>query len=196
MAGDFAFRAPIDAARDVLAGGATGAVSSGDGLPARLRATIVERTADAALTALQLPLRILDVGCGAGELLHEMVVRVPYGEAFVGVDDDPDALAAARGIADPRMEFRLAAPESLPFDDASFDLVVAAAGVLTWRDPAAGLAELARVVSDGGRVVVAERARAGRTVRELLERAGLSLERVETVARVGLPSVRAFIAFL
>jgi len=120
----------------------------------------------------------------------------PYGEAFVGVDDDPDALAAARGIADPRMEFRLAAPESLPFDDASFDLVVAAAGVLTWRDPAAGLAELARVVSDGGRVVVAERARAGRTVRELLEWAGLSLERAETVARVGLPSVRAFIAFL
>ena len=195
MAGDFAFRAPIDAARDLLAGGATGAVSSGEGLPTRLRATIVERTADAALTALQLPLRILDVGCGSGELLHEMVVRVPYGEAFVGVDDDPDALAAARSIADPRMEFRLAAPESLPFDDASFDLVVAAAGVLSWRDPAAGLAELGRVVRDGGRVVVAERARAGRTVRELFDRAGLSFERAETVARVGLPSVRAFIAF-
>ena len=195
MAGDFAFRAPIDAARELLAGGATGAVSSGDGLPTRLRATIVERTADAALTALQLPLRILDVGCGSGELLHEMVVRVPYGEAFVGVDDDPDALAAARSIADPRMEFRIAAPESLPFDDASFDLVVAAAGVLSWRDPAAGLAELGRVVRDGGRVVVAERARAGRTVRELFDRAGLSFERAETVARVGLPSVRAFIAF-
>ena len=188
MAGDFAFRAPIDAARELLAGGATGAVSSGDGLPTRLRATIVERTADAALTALQLPLRILDVGCGSGELLHEMVVRVPYGEAFVGVDDDPDALAAARSIADPRMEFRIAAPESLPFDDASFDLVDAAAGVLSWRDPAAGLAEL-------GRVVVAERARAARTVRELFDRAGLSFERAETVARVGLPSVRAFIAF-
>jgi len=195
VAGDFAFRAPIDAARELLAGGATGAVSSGDGLPTRLRATIVERTADAALTALQLPLRILDVGCGSGELLHEMVVRVPYGEAFVGVDDDPDALAAARSIADPRMEFRIAAPESLPFDDASFDLVVAAAGVLSWRDPAAGLAELGRVVRDGGRVVVAERARAGRTVRELFDRAGLSFERAETVARVGLPSVRAFIAF-
>ena len=191
MAGDFAVRARIDTA----VGGVTGAVSAGDALPARLRGAIVEGTADVALTALQLPLRILDVGCGAGELLHEMVVRVPYGEAFVGVDADPSALAAARSIADPRMEFRLAPPESLPFDDASFDLVVAGAGVLTWRDPAAGLAELGRVVSDTGRVVVAERARAAKTVRELLGRAGLTNERDETVVRLGLPIVRAFIAF-
>ena len=191
MAGDFALRARIDTA----VGGMAGAVSSGDALPARLRGAIVEGTADVALTALQLPLRILDVGCGAGELLHEMVVRVPYGEAFVGVDADPSALAAARSIADTRMEFRLAPPESLPFDDASFDLVVAAAGVLTWRDPAAGLAELGRVVSDTGRVVVAERARAAKTVRELLGRAGLTNERDETVVRLGLPIVRAFIAF-
>jgi ubiquinone/menaquinone biosynthesis C-methylase UbiE len=142
------------------------------------------------------PLRILDVGCGAGELLHEMVVRVPYGEAYVGVEDDPEALAAARRRADPRMEFRAASPEALPFADASFDLVVASSGVLAWRDPAAGTAELGRVVSDGGRVVVAERSRAGRTVRELFERAGLSYERDEPVARAAfvLPVVRAFIA--
>jgi len=143
---------------------------------------------------LQPGMRILDVGCGSGELLHEMVVRVPYGEEFVGVDPDPTAVAAARSIADPRMKFLVAGPESLPFDDASFDLVVAAGGVLRWPDPAAGLAELARVVSDTGRVVLAERARAGRTVRELLGRAGLTFEREETVVRAALPLVRAFIA--
>ena len=172
-------------------------MSSSDGLPARLRAVIVERTADVALSAMRVPLRILDVGCGAGELLHEMLVRVPYGEAYVGVDDDPQALAAARRAADPRMEFTLAGPSALPFDDASFDLVVAASGVLDWPDPAAGLAELGRVVSDTGRVVVAERARAAKDVRVLIERGGLTYERDETVARAGfaVPLVRAFIAF-
>src|SRR4051794_21599088 len=145
---------------------------------------------------MQVPLRVLDVGCGAGELLREMVVRVPYGEAFVGVDASPQVLAAARRAADPRMEFVLAPPESLPFDDASFDLVVAAAGLAGWRDAAAGVAELARVVTDTGRVVVTDRARSTRTVRALLERAGLAYERDETLVRSGftVPYVRAFIA--
>jgi len=192
VAGDLAVHPRIDAA----AGGATGAVSSGDGLPAGVRAAVVERTADVALAAMQVPLRILDVGCGAGELLHEMLARVPYGEAFVGVEFDPAAIVTARRAADPRMEFLLAAPESLPFEDATFDLVFAAAGVLHWRDPAAAVAELARVVSDAGRVVVAERARAGRAVRALVAQAGLEYQRDETVARFGftVPFVRAFIA--
>lgn len=191
--GDVAFGVRLAA----VAGGANAEVSSENALPASRRAAIVERTADIALSAMPVPLRILDVGCRAGELLHEMVARVPYGEAFVGVDDDPASLATARGAADPRMEFRLARPDALPFDAAGFDLVLAGAGVLSWPDPAAGVAELARVVSDAGRVVVAERARAGRAVRALIEQAGLQYENGETLVRAGftVPFVRAFIAF-
>ena len=162
--------------------------------PPRWYPRVVERAADVALASMPVPLHVLDVGCGAGELLREMVARVPYGQSFVGVDPDPATVAAARRGGDPRMSFVLASPGSLPFEDASFDLVVAAAGPEGWPDPAAGVAELARVVRDGGRVVLLGR---GRGLRRLLEPAGLRVERRETVLRRGftLPYVSAFIAF-
>jgi ubiquinone/menaquinone biosynthesis C-methylase UbiE len=38
---------------------------------------VVERSADVAVAAMAVPLRVLDVGCGNGDLLREIVVRVP-----------------------------------------------------------------------------------------------------------------------
>ena len=193
MAGEIA--APVRGAAGLPVTGGGGPVSWADGL--------VERTADASLAAMRVPLRILDVGCGAGALLREMVIRVPYGEEYVGVEFDPEAIARARRAGDPRLRFRLASPASLPFDDASFDLVVATAGADRWPDQAAGVSELARVVADAGRVVLVERstrsgsgARRPRAVGELLDGAGLRLERCETLARVAftVPTVRAYVA--
>lgn len=159
--------------------------------PAKWYPRVVQRAADAALAAMPVPLRVLDVGCGEGGLLRELIARVPYGQSFVGADPRPESVAAARRTSDPRMSFVLASPECLPFEEASFDLVIAAAGFEGWPDPAAGVAELARVVRDGGRVVLL----GGRRGRELTDAAGLRLERRETVLRRAftLPYVRAFI---
>jgi ubiquinone/menaquinone biosynthesis C-methylase UbiE len=176
------------------------------GAVARWHATIADRSADVALAAMPVPLRILDVGCGTGALLREMVIRVPYGEAYVGVDPAPTMLAVARRRADPRIAFVRAAAEALPFADASFDLIVTTASFDHWRDQRAGVAELARVVSDNGRVAVVDlaaswlpqrgRARRPRAIRALLTDVGLHVERRETLYRLGyaLPLVRAFIA--
>lgn len=174
----------------------------------RWHAKVVERSADVALAAMPVPLRVLDVGCGTGALLREMVVRVPYGEAYVGVDPAPAMLAVARRLSDPRIEFVRGVAESLPLPDATFDLVITSTSFDHWADQRAGLTELGRVVSDNGRVVLVDlsaawlrshgRARSPRRVRQLLDEAGLRLERRETLYRLGytVPLIRAFIASL
>jgi ubiquinone/menaquinone biosynthesis C-methylase UbiE len=166
---------------------------------------LVERTADVALTGVPVPRRILDVACGDGTLVREMVARVPYAEAVVGVDSSPATLVELRRDADARLTFVLATADSLPFEDASFDLVLAVGTFDSWPDREAALAELARVVHPGGRVVVVDRAgtrlrksgraRSVRRVRSLFERAGLDLQARETLARraLVLPRVRAFV---
>jgi ubiquinone/menaquinone biosynthesis C-methylase UbiE len=50
--------------------------------------------------------------------------------------------------------------EELPFDDGSFDTAVAALVLCTVTDPAAALAEIARVLKPGGRFVFMEHVRA------------------------------------
>ncbi|MBN9620010.1 MAG: class I SAM-dependent methyltransferase [Actinobacteria bacterium] len=177
------------------------------GRRARWHSQVVERSADVALAALPSPLRVLDVGCGTGALLSEMVVRVPYAQTFVGVDPAPRMLGVARQRVDPRVRLVRGVAEDLPFPDASFDLVLSSTSFDHWRDQAAGVAELARVVSDNGRVVLVDlaaawlprggRARTPRAIRRLLTDAGLVVERRETVYRLGpLPFVRGFVAAL
>ena len=172
---------------------------------------VIERAADVALAAMAIPLRVLDVGCGDGHLLAELILRVPHAELYVGVDPVPDVISAEQRSAEPRLSVVRAAAEALPFPDASFDLVMATMSFAFWIDQRAGAAELARVVSDNGRVVVVESgkllsggpsgrnpARSVRDITHTLEAAGLRVERVETLHRsmLGGPSARAFIASL
>jgi ubiquinone/menaquinone biosynthesis C-methylase UbiE len=166
----------------------------------------LERAADVAVSAMPMPLRMLDVGCGQGLLLGELVVRVPYADAYVGVDPLPDVLIAARRQSDLRLSFVRAAAESLPFPGASFDLVLATFSFAHWGDQRAGLAELSRVVTRTGKVVLvdttngsAQREGAVHKVKDvtaLLAEAGLNLDSTETLHRsaLGSPTARAFIS--
>ena len=91
--------------------------------------------------------RVLDLGCRYGALTRAYAA----GNDVVGVDVDRDALeqAAALGI-----ETRWAdVEERLPFDDASFDVVVAGELLEHLRDPAAVVAEVARILRPGGMLV-------------------------------------------
>jgi demethylmenaquinone methyltransferase/2-methoxy-6-polyprenyl-1,4-benzoquinol methylase len=63
------------------------------------------------------------------------------------------AKAAAAGLA---VEFRQADVLSLPFPNGGFDAATIAFGIRNVDDPAGGLAEMARCVRQGGRVVVLE----------------------------------------
>ncbi len=156
--------------------------------------SVAERSADVALAAMPVPLRILDVGCGDGALLREIVARVPGGDALIGLDPAPTLAEAAVGDH-PHLALVRGAAENLPFAGGLFDLVVSTSSFALWRDRGAGVKELARVVSDLGRVVIVDQV-SRRELAPLLAAAGLQLVSREVVHRspVGLASVRAFVA--
>jgi ubiquinone/menaquinone biosynthesis C-methylase UbiE len=98
--------------------------------------------------------RILDVGCGTGRLLQEAVGLQPSISAC-GVDLSAEMIRqAARRIGAARLAIADAA--ALPFADNSFDAVVSSSSLHHWQDPSRALAECARVVRPGGRLVITD----------------------------------------
>jgi SAM-dependent methyltransferase len=94
--------------------------------------------------------RVLDVGCGTGQLVAQLSER---GVAAVGVDVSPEMLEVARAKL-PNGVFEPAPAERLPFADGSFDRVVYLL-VVHLVDRAAAFAEARRVLAPGGRVAIA-----------------------------------------
>ncbi|MBL9103882.1 MAG: class I SAM-dependent methyltransferase [Myxococcales bacterium] len=86
--------------------------------------------------------RALEVGCGEGRLATELLKAHRPGH-FEACDV---ALRPAADI-DPQIVLREASIYALPYPDSSFDLVICCEVLEHLRDPAAGLAELARVSS-------------------------------------------------
>ncbi|MFW6201482.1 MAG: aminotransferase class V-fold PLP-dependent enzyme [Gemmatimonadota bacterium] len=99
---------------------------------------------------------VLDAGSGDARFAVELAGR---DAEVVGVDRSRAMLRFGRRRAEgARRVVRLAAGdiESLPFRDASFDLVVAVTVFCFVADPSAAIRELARVTRPGGRVVIGE----------------------------------------
>lgn len=96
-------------------------------------------------------LRILDVGCGEGRFCRIMSRR---GAAVVGLEPTAGLLKAARE-RDPSGEYVDGRAESLPFDDESFDVVIAYLVLIDVLDYRTAIQEMARVVRPEGRLVVA-----------------------------------------
>jgi SAM-dependent methyltransferase len=104
--------------------------------------------------------RVLELGAGTGanvELYPDSVAEL------VLVEPDPHMTKRLRGrVADSGLgaEIVEAPAEHLPFGDASFDTAVSTLVLCTVPDPAAALAELARVVKPGGGLLFIEHVRA------------------------------------
>jgi SAM-dependent methyltransferase len=118
-------------------------------LTGRITAHVASTLLDAAAVAASS--RVLDVGCGRGDLCAAAAQR---GARPVGVDLAEGMVQAARE-AHPGLEFRRADAEDLPFADASFDAALGAFVVNHLPRPERAAAELRRVVAPGGRVALA-----------------------------------------
>jgi SAM-dependent methyltransferase len=96
------------------------------------------------------PRRALDVGCGRGELAER--IRDELGAEVRAVDQSERMvdLTRARGV-----DAILGDVQALPFGDGEFDVVVANWMLYHVPDLDRGLAELARVLRPGGRLVAA-----------------------------------------
>lgn len=173
----------------------------------RWRAKVAARSADVALANTPVPLRVLDVGCGTGVLLREMVDRLPNVLEIAGVDPSEGMLRIAREDSPEQIRFVHANAERLPFEDGRFDLVVTTMSFHHWRAQAAGLAEIARVLSPSGTFVLVDlsarwiRRKPGREdvrnpsdIIAALRAVRMRVTKREVVKRkLGLPYVRAFI---
>lgn len=106
----------------------------------------------ASLTGVE---KVLDAGCGAG---HTALAFAPHVAEVVAVDLSEAMLAQCRHLAAARaienVAFRLGDVERLPFDDHEFDLVVSRYSAHHWPNPGLALAEFARVLKPGGRVLL------------------------------------------
>jgi ubiquinone/menaquinone biosynthesis C-methylase UbiE len=158
-----------------------------------------------ALLDLGLGERCLDLGCGIGDDARHMAEMV--GAQVVGVDLHPRMLSQARSrsAGSEGLAFLAAETDRLPFCDSTFDAAWIKRPFMHLSSPATVVAEMARVVKAGGRVVVVEpdleavlldstidvtrrvlafrtsnytRSWAGRQLRQLMREAGLANVRV------------------
>ncbi len=100
--------------------------------------------------------RVLDIGCGDGELALALQQR---GATVVGLDASPPMLEAARARASMQqadLALCLGRAERLPFADESFDVVVAVTILCFVPAAEATFAEIGRVLRPGGRLVIGE----------------------------------------
>jgi ubiquinone/menaquinone biosynthesis C-methylase UbiE/DNA-binding transcriptional ArsR family regulator len=158
-----------------------------------------------ARTALPLlePGDVLDIASGDGVLAE---LLAPHAGRYVCVDASPRVVAAAAERLRSRrnVEVREGDMHALPFDDASFDLVVLMHALTYATRPAQAVAEAARVLRPGGRLLLSSLAShqhksvvdayghvnlgfSEKELRRFVEKAGLVLQSAETVTREKRP---------
>jgi demethylmenaquinone methyltransferase/2-methoxy-6-polyprenyl-1,4-benzoquinol methylase len=96
--------------------------------------------------------RVLDCATGTGDLA---IAFRKAGAEVVGTDFVPEMIELARAKADD-IRFEVADVTRLPYPDAAFDVSSISFGIRNVGEPRKGIAELARVVRSGGRVIVLE----------------------------------------
>jgi SAM-dependent methyltransferase len=111
------------------------------------------------------PRRVLEVGCGPGELSAR--IRRELDAEVLAVDVSPRMVELARSLG---VDALVADVQELPFADGAFDCAVAAWMLFHVADLDRGLAELRRVLRSGGRLVAVTNSE--RHMRELRDLAG------------------------
>jgi len=113
---------------------------------------------DELLAELPVGGRVLEVGCGGGQLAVELAEERPD-LSIVGVDLSAAQVARAtrraRGLGE-RVRFAQGNALDLDFAPGSFDAVISIGSIKHWPDPARGVAECGRVLRPGGRLIVVE----------------------------------------
>ena len=101
---------------------------------------------------------LLDVGCGGGHLLVYAAGMRPD-LRVTGLDLSREQVARAKrrlAHVSSRASVRQGSVLDLPFADGSFDVVTSVGSIKHWPDQARGLAECARVLAPGGRLLIVE----------------------------------------
>ena len=99
--------------------------------------------------------RVVDVACGTGIVARLAAHRINPGGAVTGLDLNAGMLSVARSLsppADVTMEWREGSAMTLPFANATFNVVLCQQGLQFFPDRLAALREMYRVLVPGGRL--------------------------------------------
>ena len=131
--------------------------------------------------------RVLDVGCGDGELANKIAHA---GAEVIGIDPNPKRIETARRSAQSGTEFQQGTAEALPFNDATADIVIFFNSLhhvpISAMDKA--LSEAARVLKSGGILYVSEPIAAGahfEAMRPISDETHVRAEALAAVRRLG-----------
>jgi SAM-dependent methyltransferase len=102
------------------------------------------------LVAAAAPARMLEVGCGMGELSKRVARDLGVNVIAVDLSERMVELSRARGV-----DARLADAQALPFQDGSFEVAVANWVLYHLPDVDRGINELARVLTPAGTLIAA-----------------------------------------
>ncbi len=98
--------------------------------------------------------RVLDLACGTGVVARHVARRLGSKGTITGLDLSPHMLAVARTAAEREglaIDWREGRAEQLPFPEKSFDLALCQFGLMFFTDRSLALAEVRRVMANGGR---------------------------------------------
>jgi SAM-dependent methyltransferase len=100
--------------------------------------------------------RVLEIAAGTGIVTRRILDRLPPSARLVVTDLNSAMLDHARGAlpADPRLEWKAADAQQLPFADGSFDVVVMQFGIMFVPDKPLAMREAKRVLAPGGRLLI------------------------------------------
>lgn len=113
---------------------------------------------DRAILSLRLRdgMRLLDAGCGTGEVLQRLRDASGPQAEVLGLDLSAAHVRAARATVDGSISVLQGDLMAAPFPPASFDLIWSANTINHLRDPIAGLWHLTALLRPGGRIVVGQ----------------------------------------
>ncbi len=104
--------------------------------------------------------RVLEYGCGTGELTRVLCDQLGQRAHIVGIDPVSKSIRTARQLTDParypHLEFRTVKLESLPFQANEFDFAICVRTLMHRENPQAFLQQIVHVLKPGGRLLAIE----------------------------------------
>lgn len=123
-----------------------------------LHAYIIEHCKLVDILAEKKERSLLDVGCGGGQSAIRLKELYPHLQ-LTGIDLSEGQITRARQRAHKKgfsIQFEVADAESIPYTDASFDVVYSFGSAKHWPDPLKGFGECWRVLKPSGELLVAD----------------------------------------
>jgi SAM-dependent methyltransferase len=132
--------------------------------------------------------RILDVGCGPGDLLHKIARQSDNWGVLIGFDYSPGMIVQAMAAGDLPVCFFVGDAQTIPFPGGSFDVVMACHMLYHVPDIERAVAEAARVLRPGGRFLAVTNS--AHTMPEYWELRMRAMDRFSSMAEPGTGAAR------